>query len=112
MAFTFSLFGSYVRDEATENSDLEFVMDKCDLKGLQYVYLVQDLENEFNCHIDVISKGSSNKNFLRQLVRRKFFYMNEKDKRCAETIIDYCNCINDYLNRFDEDKEIYMSDSL
>ena len=38
--------------------------------------------------------------------------MNEKDKRCAETIIDYCNCINDYLNRFDDDKEVYMSDSL
>ena len=38
--------------------------------------------------------------------------MNEKDKRCAETIIDYCNRISDYLNRFDDDKEIYMSDSL
>ena len=23
--------------------------------------------------------------------------MNEKDKRCAETIIDYCNRIDDYL---------------
>ena len=38
--------------------------------------------------------------------------MNEKDKRYAETIIDYCNRINDYLNRFDDDKEIYMSDNL
>ena len=25
--------------------------------------------------------------------------MNEKDKRWAETIIDYCNRIDDYLNR-------------
>lgn len=39
-------------------------MDKGDLKGLQYVSLVQDLENEFNCHVNVISKGSSNKKFL------------------------------------------------
>ena len=38
--------------------------------------------------------------------------MNEKDKRSAETIIDYCDRIADYLNRFDDDKEIYMSDSL
>ena len=38
--------------------------------------------------------------------------MNGKDKRCAETIIDYCNRIDDYLKRFDDDKEIYMSDSL
>ena len=61
---TFSLFGSYARGEANEDSDLDFVMDKGDLKGLQYVSLVQDLEDEFDCHVDVISKGSSNKKFL------------------------------------------------
>ena len=38
--------------------------------------------------------------------------MNEKDKRWAKTIIDCCNRIEDYLNRFDDDKEIYLSDSL
>ena len=38
--------------------------------------------------------------------------MNDKDKRWAETIIDYCNRIDDYLSRFDDDKEIYMSDNL
>ena len=38
--------------------------------------------------------------------------MNEKDRRYAESIIDYCNRINEYLNRFDNDKEIYMSDNL
>ena len=61
---TFSLFGSYARGEANEDSDLDFVMDKGDLRGLQYVSLVQDLEEEFDCHVDVISKGSSNKKFL------------------------------------------------
>ena len=38
--------------------------------------------------------------------------MNEKDKRWVKAIIDYCNRIEDYLNRFDDDKEIYLSDSL
>ncbi len=61
---TFSLFGSYARGEANEDSDLDFVMDKGELRGLQYVSLVQDLEDEFDCHVDVISKGSSNKKFL------------------------------------------------
>ena len=64
---SFSLFGSYARDEATEDSDLDFVMDDGDLKGLQYVSLVLDLEDEFNCHVDVISKGSSNKKFLNKI---------------------------------------------
>lgn len=63
---TFSLFGSYSRGEANEDSDLDFAMDKGDLKGLQYVSLVQDLENEFNCHVDVISKAVQIRNFLKQ----------------------------------------------
>lgn len=64
---SFSLFGSYARDEATEDSDLDFVMDDGDLKGLQYVSLVLDLEDEFECHVDVVSKGSSNKKFLNKI---------------------------------------------
>ena len=63
---TFSLFESYSRGEANEDSDLDFAMDKGDLKGLQYVSLVQDLENEFNCHVDVISKAVLIRNFLKQ----------------------------------------------
>ena len=61
---TFSLFGSYARNEANENSDLDFVMDKGDLKGLQYV-------SEFNCHVDVVSKGSSNKKFLEAISKEE-----------------------------------------
>ena len=62
---------SYARNEANENSDLDFVMDKGDLKGLQYVSLVQDLEDEFNCHVDVVSKGSSNKKFLEAISKEE-----------------------------------------
>lgn len=46
-------------------------MDKGDLKGLQYVSLVQDLEDEFNCHVDVVSKGSSNKKFLEAISKEE-----------------------------------------
>ena len=62
---------SDARNEANENSDLDFVMDKGDLKGLQYVSLVQDLEDEFNCHVDVVSKGSSNKKFLEAISKEE-----------------------------------------
>ena len=75
---SFSLFGSYARDEATEDSDLDFVMDKGDLKGLQYVSLVQDLEQEFKCHVDVISKGSSNKKFLEAVSREEVLIYERK----------------------------------
>lgn len=60
-----SLFGSYAKGKANENSDLDFVIDKGELTGLiQYVSLVNALEKEFNCHVDIVSKGSSNKKFL------------------------------------------------
>ncbi|WP_067145482.1 nucleotidyltransferase family protein [Methanobrevibacter olleyae] len=60
-----SLFGSYAKGNANEDSDLDFVMDKGELRGLiQYISLVEDLEEEFNCHVDLVSKGSSNKKFL------------------------------------------------
>lgn len=75
---TFSLFGSYARGEANENSDLDFVMDKGDLRGLQYVSLVHDLENEFNCHVDVISKGSSNKKFLEAVSKEEVLLYERK----------------------------------
>ena len=75
---TFSLFGSYARGEATEDSDLDFVMDKGDLRGLQYVSLVQDLEDEFDCHVDVISKGSSNKKFLEAVSRDEVLLYERK----------------------------------
>ena len=60
-----SLFGSYAKGTAHENSDLDFVMDKGELTGLiQYISFVNRLEKEFKCHVDLISKGSSNKKFL------------------------------------------------
>ena len=46
-------------------------MDDGDLKGLQYVSLVLDLEDEFNCHVDIVSKYSSNKNFLNKIKKEE-----------------------------------------
>ena len=38
-----SLFGSYARGEATENSDVDFYIDKGDIKGLlDYIGFVPD----------------------------------------------------------------------
>ena len=31
-------------------------MDKCDLKGLQYVYLVQNLKRKFYCQVFIIDE--------------------------------------------------------
>lgn len=67
-----SLFGSYARGEQNENSDLDFLIDKGKLRGLfQYVGFYQELENIFNCHVDVITSGISDKQFLERINKDK-----------------------------------------
>lgn len=65
---SFSLFGFYARGEANENSDLDFVMDDGDVTFLiKYMSFVQDLEEEFKCHVDLVSACSYNKSFLKNI---------------------------------------------
>ena len=60
-----SLFGSYARGEATNDSDLDFFIDRGDIKGLlDYMGFIQDLEDIFHCHVDVVSTGINDKSFL------------------------------------------------
>ena len=62
-----SLFGSYAKGTATDNSDLDFIMDKGDLVGLQYFSLLRKLENAFKCDVDLITTGYSNKDFINKI---------------------------------------------
>lgn len=63
-----SLFGSYARGEAKENSDVDFYIDKGEVTDLfKYFELIDDLENRLNCHVDVITTGIQDKNFLNHI---------------------------------------------
>ena len=53
-------------------------MDKGDLKGLRYVSLIHDLEREFECHVDVVSKDSSNKEFLLSIEKEEVLLYERK----------------------------------
>lgn len=59
-----SLFGSYARGEADEQSDLDFLYTKGKILGLKYFGFVNDLEDEFKCHVDLVSDNISDKEFL------------------------------------------------
>ena len=63
-----SLFGSYAKGDATEDSDIDFYFDDDDLKGLlQYTALVRRLEEVFDCHVDLVSTGIDNEKFLNKI---------------------------------------------
>jgi len=62
------LFGSYAKNNATEDSDLDFIMDDGKVSSLiKYFSLINDLEEEFKCHVDLVSSTSYNKEFIKKI---------------------------------------------
>ena len=73
-----SLFGSYARGEAGGDSDLDFFIDRGAIKGLMdYMGFVQDLEDVFHCHVDVVSTGIKDKAFL-EIIKKDGVLIYEK----------------------------------
>ena len=63
-----SLFGSYARGEADAGSDLDFLYDDINCNVMfAYFGFVQDLEDEFGCHVDAVSMDISDKKFLAEV---------------------------------------------
>ena len=66
-----SLFGSYARGEANEDSDLDFYIDKGKIRNLlDYIKFINDLEENLGCHVDVITTGIEDKTFL-ELIKKE-----------------------------------------
>ena len=60
-----SLFGSYARGEADDNSDVDIYIEKGKLKSLiKYFMFVEELEKSLGCHVDVVTTGIDDKEFL------------------------------------------------
>ena len=67
-----SLFGSYAREEQNNNSDLDFLIDTNGKMGLlEYVAFYQELEKVFGCHVDVVSSGINDKDFLKTINKER-----------------------------------------
>ncbi len=63
-----SLFGSYARGEADDKSDIDLIIDRGRLKGLiQYFSFIHDLEEKLNCHVDVVTTGILDRDFLEHI---------------------------------------------
>jgi hypothetical protein len=66
------VFGSYARNEATEDSDIDICVDKGSLRSLlQYFSFVQDLEKVLGCHVDVITTEIEDTYFLKRVLEER-----------------------------------------
>ncbi len=79
------IFGSYARGEATEDSDIDFIVDPENLVGFKFFGFYEDLRESFNKEIDLVTESqiASNKfnplykNFIEELeTDRKVIYYN------------------------------------
>ena len=73
-----SLFGSYARGEADEKSDVDFLIERGKMRGmLKYFAFVYDLEDELKLHVDVVTTGISDKEFLNNIKKDEIFLYEE-----------------------------------
>ena len=67
------IFESYARGEADDESDLDFYIERGKMRSLlEYTAFVIKLEEEFGCHVDVVSLGIKDKEFLKRILNEGF----------------------------------------
>ncbi len=62
-----ALFGSYARNEATEDSDIDVMVEFNGRIGLGFVQMALDLEDVFQNRVDLVSKNSINDRYMKYI---------------------------------------------
>ena len=61
------LFGSYARGEANEDSDIDILLEKGDIKGLQVLDFQEDLARRLDRPVDVVTTAGASERFLAKI---------------------------------------------
>ena len=87
-----SLFGSYARGEANNDSDVDLYIGRSRLKSLiQYFAFIDELENGLDCHVDIVTTGIEDKTFLSKIMQEGVLlkeYIEERAIQIANYIIE------------------------
>ena len=66
------IFGSYARNEATDESDIDICVEKGSLRSLlQYFSFIHELEKILGCHVDVVTTDIEDKTFLDMVLKER-----------------------------------------
>lgn len=58
------LFGSIVRDDFTENSDIDIIVDFNGKIGIEFIDLAEELEQKLNWKVDLVSRNGIKQRYL------------------------------------------------
>lgn len=61
------LFGSVVRDDFTENSDVDILVDFSQPIGIEFIDLADFIEKKLNKKVDLVSKNGVKKKYFRAI---------------------------------------------
>ena len=59
-----ALFGSYARGEQKITSDIDFIIEKGNIKGLEFFGFINNLEDELGVRVDVLTYNSLKDSFF------------------------------------------------
>lgn len=75
------LFGSYARGEATEDSDIDLLVDTENVHGLQFFGLYGDLENALQKELDLVTVNALYSEHKNDRLTVKFRNEIERDRK-------------------------------
>lgn len=61
---TIGLFGSVVRDDFTENSDIDIIIEFNGKIGIEFIDLAEELEQKLNRKVDLVSRRGVKQKYL------------------------------------------------
>ncbi|MCK5135952.1 MAG: nucleotidyltransferase family protein [Bacteroidales bacterium] len=62
-----AIFGSYARNESTDNSDLDILVEFNDGIGIRFIDLADEIENIVGLKIDLVSKNGIKDRYLQAI---------------------------------------------
>ncbi len=66
---TIGVFGSVVRDDHTEKSDIDIIVDFNKPIGIEFIDLADYIESKLNKKVDLVSKNGVKPKYLQQIER-------------------------------------------
>jgi len=64
-----SLFGSYARNEATADSDIDILLDKGEIRGMGVLDFQEELASKLGKKVDVVTTVGASERFLKKIER-------------------------------------------